>query len=236
MADASEFGKERMTARRPPLSLAKNVLTKQADEQQTPPILPPFEKVSSDVKVEKPRISGTGPLVRTGATDRKADAPVDEELRRTRILGNRPPLQINTNQGEIKTLPPGRSEPRDTGAVGRPVIKREEPSAQPAPTFVPQPRNDERPTVQPPLRRTEQPRYDPPVKREEPRYEPPKREERRYEPPPQRREEPKYEPPPQKREEPSRPPQKRDDPPPQKSEPRSEPGKTPPLRRDKDGR
>lgn len=236
MADASEFGKERMAARRPPLSLARNVLTKPADEQQTPPILPPFEKVSSDIKVEKPRISGTGPLVRTGAVDRTADAPVDEELRKARILGNRPPLQINTNQGEIKTPPPGRSEPRDTGAIGRPVIKREEPSTQPAPTYVPQPRDEERRRVQPPLRRTEQPRYEPPVQRDEPRYEPPKREERRYEPPPQRREEPKYEPPPQKREEPSRPPQKREDPPPQKSEPKSDPGKTPPLRRDKDGR
>ncbi len=242
-----DFGTESRTASRPPLVLANKVLADKVDENQTPPILPPFERVDPKIRIEKPRIASPATVAKTGAAERRADAPVDNELQRSRILGNRPPLQINTNQGEVRTPPPGRTEQRDTGAVSRPTVRRDipqsqsQPQSRPEPTYD-QPRREDR-RITPPMKREEPPRQ------EIPRYDPPKREtprpdtQRREQP---RQEAPRYEPPKQDAPRQSPPPRqdtqrpqpqpapKREDPPQQKSEPKPAPPQT--LRRDKDGR
>ena len=58
--------------------------------------------------------------ISTGAADRKKDAPLDQELRKSRIFGNRPPLEINTGRGDIRPVPGAEPDTRPTGAVGRP--------------------------------------------------------------------------------------------------------------------
>ncbi|MDM7923662.1 MAG: hypothetical protein QUS14_15290 [Pyrinomonadaceae bacterium] len=249
-ASKDEFANGRGAYRRPPLSTAREVLSKAPVEAQTPPILPTYEeagkRLGRDVRVERPVVTRPANADKTGATTRTDQAPLDNRLKNTRMLGNRPPLEVNTPQGEVKTAPgvtPGR--PR-TGGVDRPAGQTppliERPATPPAeekqretPSY---PQQQRRP--QPPLQptpRQETPRYEPP-KQETPRYDPPP--QRRPEPPlqrerprsePPRRETPRYEPPPQKSEPPSRPaPAPKNDPPPKKSEP-SKPAPSPPLQR-----
>jgi hypothetical protein len=246
----SEFGRNKGSYGTPPLSVANNVLSKVPDANETP-VLPTYTdlngKVSSEIRSMKTPPTRVDTDVRTGATPRNTDAPLDKELQKTRIFGNRPPLQINTVQGDIiKPATPGEAGPRKTGAVERPVIKqdgdgkapiRTAPTRQPPEVPVnspPQQKQDEpvRPPQQPtkrdvprepPVRET--PRYDPPAKREDP----PVRETPRYEPPTRSTPPPRNDPPPQK----SDPPPQKSEPPPQKSEP-SKPSA--PVERKKDGR
>lgn len=217
---AEEFGKGRGGIRRASPDVAKTVISKAPDEVETPPILPPFEqvnaKITKEIRAESPPIIQTDLPARTGAAERKSDKPLDEELRKSRIFGNRTPtFTPRTQPTETRTLVPAADQPRNTGAVDRPVVKQrnETPVDQTPPIFVP-PANERK--VEPPRR--EEPKYEPP-KREEPRYETPRRNDvPKYEPPP-RTEPPKYEPPP-RREEPRSEPPKRSEPPPQKTEPR----------------
>jgi hypothetical protein len=242
---ASEFGRSKVRFGTPSAAVAKTLLSKAPDDRQSPPILPTYNdldgKISRDIRTVRPPMIKTATDVQTGATIRKSDAPLDRELQKTRIFGGRPPLQINANQGEIKTVNPGDTiEPRKTGAVGRPVIKsddaetpiRQAPTErQDVPVFAPPTRQrDETPSApvrvpkpdpptdrQPPSEPIRKPRYDPPPMRNEPtpRYEPPVRND----PPP------RHDPPVK-----SAPPPKSD--PPTKSEP-SKPA--PPVDRKKDG-
>jgi hypothetical protein len=136
---------------------------------------------------------------------------MDEELRKTRILGNRTPLPvIPAQQPQTKTASEGQKETRETGAVGRPVRTR----IESPPIYVPQSKEEQpRETTRKPV----EPRNSAPVVRSPP-YVPPRREDP-----------PKYDPPPK-----SDPP-KRSDPPPTRSEPDRKP--SPPLEvRKKDGR
>ncbi len=231
-----EFGKSRVRMRTASPGDARVVLSKRPDSGTTPPILlPTYEevkrKINKEIVAETPPILSTASRpIKTGAATRKTNAPLDQELRKTRIFGDRPPAPLE-NTPVVKTGTGGESGPRKTGAVGRPQIIRSEEPQQPAPTKqdtpVYTPRTETPPYVPP---AQEKPRYDPPPrqKREEPRYEPPreKREEPRYEPPP-RQKEPEYVPPPRNETPPYVPPQ-RNDPPPQKSDPppsKSEPNK-----------
>lgn len=251
----SEFGTGRTVYQRPPLATARQVLSKPPVETETPPILPPYNEVSKkmgrEVRAERTVRTAAVPVAKTGATTRTDNAPLDNRLRTTRMLGNRPPLQINTPQGDIKTAPadtPGR--PR-TGAVERPInqspplivrpesgetkqrVERPAETKQRETQTFPQQttRREVERTVPAPKPREETPRVDPPrrieppLQRTEPRYEPPPR---RSEPPPQRSEPPK-----------ERAPAPRNDPPPQKADPppKSErPSKEPaPIDRKKDG-
>lgn len=204
-----EFGRGRSGIRRAPLDVAKNVLSKEPETNQNPPILPKIDEVSSritkEIRAEMPPSFQIDDKVRTGAAERKAGGPLDEDLRKSRIFGNRTPLPItNSEQAETKTVVRESQEPRSTGAVSRPVKLRDETPVTQTP-----------PSVQP---RVQERKYDPPPKQEEPKYEPrPRMEPPRYEPPP-KSETPRYEPPP-KREDP---PPRKSDPPPAKSEPRPE--------------
>ena len=234
---ASEFGRGKGRYTTPPLTVAKSVLSKVPETPDTAPILPTYNdlngKVSQEIRVARPPLTKIRPDLQTGAAIRKSDAPLDVELQKSRIFGNRPPLQINTGQGEIKTAPGGDAGPRKTGAVERPVVKGDAPVRQ-----IPVP-NDNPPVYSPPPSKRDEepvrpPRYEPPpTKRDEPRepvraprYEPPPT---RYEPPPRNDPPPKNDPPPPKND----PPPAKSDPPPAKSEPtRPTPG---PVDKKKDG-
>lgn len=245
-----EFGTGRTVYRRPPLATAREVLSKPPVETETPPILPQYEEVSKkmgrEVRAVRPVRTVETPVAKTGAAARSDNTPLDNRLRTTRMLGNRPPLEINTPQGDVKTAPAGR--PR-TGAVERPVTQtpplivrpesvetkqrverpvenkqREVPSFPQQNTRreiertvpAPQPREEPR-RVDPPRR------VEPPLQRTEPRYEPPPR---RSEPPPQRSE------PPKQRDTAPRNDPPKSDPPPKSERPSRDPA---PVERKKDG-
>lgn len=236
-----DFGKWNVEKRSAQPVLAKTVLSKSPDTVDTPPILPSFEEVrrrpgTTVIAGQKPPVVTEG-KVPTGAAPRNTEEPLDKELRRTRIFGNRPPLpQGNTVNTPDIIVPSQGGETRGTGAVARPPIKVEE-SPRPragSPIIVSPPRQDEQkrpPTTKedrtPPIvsplpnpepRRIEQPRPAPPKQEAPPtRSEP---QPRRIEPPTRRVETPRYEEP------------KRSDPPPQRSEPRrqEQPRPAPPPR------
>jgi hypothetical protein len=225
-----EFGKGRTGIRRPSVDVAKTVLSK--DTENGPAILlPPIEtikpRIGKEIVAETPPIVAQQRTIRTGAAERKSGQSLDEELKRTRILGERTPIVVQPPVvvPDIKTAPTEQKETRRTGAVNRPQVmpKTDAPETQ-SPPFNPSPQNEEKRSVP---RRVEQPKSEEP--REEPRMQTPRRVETpKYEPPPTRseppprREEPKYEPP-QKREEPRSEPPKRQDPPPSKPAPPSMP-------------
>lgn len=217
-----EFGRTRGGGRMPSVDISRAVLSKMPDET-TPPIMPSFEERKLPSEIRSERRSFPQP-VQTGAAPRKLDAPMDAELQKSRIYGNRPPLQ--TTPVVTPGINPGQErETKRTGAVERPpIIVREEPSKRSAdsPPYMPP-----MPPAQTPKQR-ETPTYEPPTRTEAPRYEPPQKETPRYEPPPQRQETPRYEPPPR-----NDPPPK-SDPPPSKSEP-SKPSESAPTRKGKDG-
>ena len=248
---ASEFGRGRGSFRTPPLAVATAAIAKSQDTMvETPPIamLPTYKelggRVSKDIAVETPPIAVLGDLpVRVGAADRKADAPLDDELRTKRIFGDRMPLPSRDTNEPVRTRGSEESEPvrtpginpsatRKTGAVERPPdrkVEEDEPVRQ-SPSYVPPPRTqkdepvNETPTYVPPARDT--PKYDPPVR--QPRYEPPARVEKpRDDPPPRHDPSPRYDPPTK-----SEPPPKSE--PPKSSPPQKSDG--PVDRKSKDGR
>jgi hypothetical protein len=227
-----DFGKSRTGIRRAPLDVAREVLSKTPDEAQTPPILPSREqveaKLTKEIKAEPPPIARIDTTVKTGAAQRSNDQPMDEELRKSRILGNRAPVRTAPPPLENTPVVQETNKPRDTGAVNRPVLTQKEKPAAETPPYVPPTRNEDRKVEQ-----TEQ-------KQEQPRYEPPRKETPRYEP---KNDAPVYVPPP-RRESPPPEPKRESPPPPPKSEPRSEPKpdkpSSPPLEKSggtkKDGR
>jgi hypothetical protein len=249
-----EFGTGRGVNRRPPLATAREVLSKPPVETETPPILPQYEEVSKkmgrEVRAERPVRPAETPVAKTGATTRTDNAPLDNRLRTTRMLGNRPPLEINTPQGDVKTAPVGTPGRPRTGAVDRPVnqsppliIRPEngetkqrverpvENKRRDVPSFPQQaPRRDAERTAPVPQPREEPQRVDPPrraqppLQRSEPRYDPPVRRSE----PPQRSEPPKERAP-----APRNDPPRKSDPPPKSDPPKRDPA--PPLERKKDG-
>jgi hypothetical protein len=247
-----DFGRGRRGAQRPSTEIAKTVLSRDPDET-TAVVLPSIDKVepriSREIKTEAPRIVAEQRQTRIGAAERKTEQPLDQELRRTRILGDRTPVRIEQKPpiSDSTTVPTVPAETRETrrrtGAVDRPQIptKSEVPEATSQPTFKPsapvetkreRPQRDlpayETNKVEQPKResveRTERPKFEPPVRSDSPPREQPRSEV------PTRREEPRYQPPPQRetprveaprREEPrSEPSRRQESPPPSKSEPK----------------
>jgi hypothetical protein len=247
---ASEFGRGKGRFGTPPLSVAQNILSKDPTSDQAP-VLPTYGelngRIGREIRTTTPPMVRANADVSTGASTRKPDEPLDQELRKSRIFGGRAPLQINTGQGEVKV--PVNSEdssPRKTGAVERPIIKRDDSNDSPPIRYTPPPKKDDAPVYTPPSKGDDGPVYTPPkdpvrvprndpppVKRNDPPNEPIKAP--RYDPPPKREDPPPRYDPPTKRDDPPprRDPPAKSDPPPSKSEP-SKPSESP--RRIKDGR
>ncbi len=241
--DAKEFGKTRGGYVTPTLDTGKKILS---GESQTPPILPDMKdlgnKVSKEILIENPRLPNTE-KVRTGAAERKTGVSLDEDLKRSKVFGNRQPVNTKTNPADTTgtgIIVNPNSDPRKTGAVTRAPEKREEPTT---PSFPQNRRREESQTpTQNPNRptggkeesdeRQSKPRSQP---REESKTPPiwvpnerPRQEERKPDPVPRpreerqqpqpKREEPRQQPQP-KREEPKQQPQpKREDPKPAPSQ------------------
>ncbi len=210
---AGEFGSNRTGARRPPLSVANEVLKRKPVIVDSPPLIPTYKEVDKNVGKEilipENRRTVTRREVRIGADDRKVGTPLDEKLRRKTIYGNRvPQVQPSTiDSGRSKTTV--ETKRRGTGVFDRtdregstktdstPTTTTRTPrSTYPRST----PRTDTT-TTKP----TETRRYKPPIRRSPPEAKPPTRQQPRSEP---KRESP---PPPRR----SAPPVKRSEPKPQ---------------------
>ncbi len=212
---AKEFGTGRHGVRTAPPVIAGEALSRLPTIAQD---LPDYgqvnRRITREISTDKPKSDDGNKRMQVGAADRKTDAPLDRELRNTRMFGGRPPAK-QTDTGSTKTTDFSSREPRNTGAVERPSV-REMPRKQP-PTFDRSPRETrepkETPATRPPVFDS-QPKENPPVR--QPRNDPPQREDNpRSETPPAKQPPPREAKPP--RESPK--PQPKSDPP-QKSEPK----------------
>jgi hypothetical protein len=225
-----DFGTGKRGIGRATLPVARAVLNKVDEEQNGPAILlPPIErvqpKISKEIIAQSPPIIAQERPVKIGAAERKNDQPLDQELKRTRILGDRTPIIVQqptqpsvVTSPDVKTAPAEPSETRRTGAVNRPVTrpKIDNPETQ-TPGINPRSETEEKPRYEVPRRET--PKVDQP--REQPRYEQPRPVETQKVERPQRIEPParREQPPTPKNDAPRSEPKRPDPPPVQKSSP-----------------
>ena len=118
----NEFGIQTKNFRPAPLEVAKKVLSKLPTLATDSPKLPNYKdlnnRISREIRAENP-LPVTAPIrVRTGATERVVGAPLDENLRKARVQGERMPLE-RTPAVETRGTKT-ESEIRNTGAVRRP--------------------------------------------------------------------------------------------------------------------
>lgn len=208
-----DFGNDTKGVRRPPLSVADEVLKRKPVIENSPPLIPTFEgKVSKEIIVPNRRGTVFTRDDKIGASERKDDGALDEKLRERTIFGNRQPMQPRNNptveSNDTKTTSTGvfdrskrptvttNSETKTTPRSDLPTYtprssenksntNRTEERKSP-PIYTPQPR-----TTPQPERKTETPVYKPQPRREQPRPTPqPKSEPKRESPPPKRESKP----------------------------------------------
>ncbi len=169
---SDDFGRGTKGHRTAPLSVANGVLSRAPTDRQTAQVLPVnTNRVNRDTN--RPPTVTADPNVRTGATTRRTDAPLDNELRTTRIFGGRPPLTV------VNPMPPSGNTNRPTGAVVRPPTVTPTPDTTRRPPTVTPTNNDRPPRYEPPANTNRPPRYEPPA-----RQDPPTTRAPRYDPPP----------------------------------------------------
>lgn len=207
--DQGDFGSKIMRVKNTPETIAKDILTK-APQDMPPLQLPANDRIpKTGVATSWPKVDPAVAQKTTGAAPRRTRAPLDSELKTTRIFGGRSPRQNpETSGAPVKT-----SEPRNTGAVERTPPTRVEPVRVPRdrdmePVRTP-PVDNER--VRPPR---QAPVFSPPAENDKPRSTP--RSDT-----PRQTERPRNDPPPVK----SAPPPKSDSP---KSQPKSDTSKPAP--------
>ena len=251
--NSADFGSKLRGNRVLPPVIANEILSRlpaKGQGSELPEYAQVNRRLGSEIITNKPRGDDAARQTKVGAADRRPDAPLDQELRATRIFGGRPPAKIDNDGGGIKTNDSGPRDTRKVGAVERPPVKnsdavkrdgRMEPPEREA-----QPGNDP-PRKQPPgydspAREAKDQNGTPPAKRP-PSFESPAREVRgsgetpptkqppRNEPP-QREKKPKSDQPPAKQPPRSEPSQREVKPPsesPKPSQPKSEPNKDSPA-------
>jgi hypothetical protein len=214
--ETNDFGKRTRSILPAPIEVAKKALSKTPFENENPP-LPDYRNVKSkmnrEIVAEIPRNEQVAMRVKTGATERKIGVPVDENLRKERIYGNRQPREKTPPSIEAGENP-GKVVTRDTGAVkrvprqiinqeggletGKPVPRETPPDSFPTRSRSGKTNNenDDTPVSKPRNRVKEMPApiYEPPQQQQE-RQE---RKEQRRQIPPQ--ETPRSEPPPKREE------------------------------------
>ena len=217
---ASEFGRMTKGNLTPPLSVANGVLSRVPVVSNTDPVLPAVSDVRQRGSRETltTRAPSAAETARTGAGARNPGAPLDTDLRSTRIFGGRTPVPVRP----LSPDPAATNTSRPTGAVDRPPTRPV--SRVPVETAVPE---DRSPRYVPPARQ------DPPTSRQPtPRYDPPVRQD----PPTSRPPAPRNDPPP--RQEPPadrQPPARKPDPPAAKPQPKSDDKPPADIGRKKDG-
>ena len=200
---ADSFGVSRRIGAIAPPEMANTILKKIDAGDRTPVELPTYQavrtKIARDISTTPPEVVRNRNFgVRVGASDRKIDVPLDQDLRRTRILGDRQPLPQPVER--VVPANDGAAPPRRTGAVTRDPMPRRDPQVSPVerrtdtpPVVTPKPdvprREIPRPSDDTP-RVDQMPRRDPPKPREDaPRRDPikvPRQETPRPEPQPRR--------------------------------------------------
>jgi hypothetical protein len=179
----SDFGTTTKPVKTAPLSLANAIITTKV-EDLTDPMLPAYATVSKKIATPRPQTDLIAAQTKVGAAPRKSDAPLDKELRTTRILGGREPLVIINPTGGAKVSDSGASDIRKTGAVTRPPVNQGQtsPPIRQAPISVPPTKTQDDSDVKP----VRTPRTEPPVRQGPPLSEPPLRQPPRVEPQPTR--------------------------------------------------
>lgn len=125
---AENFGVTRRSASTAPADVARAALRRAAAGDATSIELPDPRSTRArpnrEFTAQPPQVvsKAVGPT-RTGAGERRRDVPLDRELMRARILGDRPPVTL-TPQRPIEQG--GRELPRRTGLVGRPTPPKRE--------------------------------------------------------------------------------------------------------------
>ncbi|MBK9214816.1 MAG: FecR domain-containing protein [Chloracidobacterium sp.] len=165
--------------KRAPLSVANTFIDRSPDDVQ-PPALPAYSpvKASPTIAVKSPKLITSMPtLIKTGAGPRKADVPMDNELRTTKMFNGRQPTIDGggmSGTGGTKPILAGPQPPRQTGAIIRqPSVKQStagDPPVKNAPVFAPPVK--QAPIKQYPIRQpnvqadepVRQPTYSPPVR------------------------------------------------------------------------
>lgn len=118
---ASDFGRNKGNFRPAGANLAIKVLSETPSETVRPATLPTFKdlngRVSREILAENPRSVRPAAQIKTGAVERTEGVSMGENLRRTRILGGRPPVENAppTDNNGIESPTPVRG----TGAVRR---------------------------------------------------------------------------------------------------------------------
>ncbi|MEJ7862194.1 MAG: DUF6600 domain-containing protein [Pyrinomonadaceae bacterium] len=213
----NEFGIQTKNFRPAPLEVAKKVLLKSPTLETDSLRLPNYKdlsgRISREIRAETPKLEKTELRARTGVTNRIIGVPLDENLRKARVQGERMPLERipAVETGGTKT----ESEIRNTGAVRRPsrsvsisAENSEETRQTPRPRRTPvnelEPRSKGENSVEnrnqgsPPARRPREntPERQPPPSEETPQRR--ERNERRQLPPVDEAESPRPEPPPKR--------------------------------------
>jgi len=185
-----DFGTTVKPVKSAPFAMANTILTKNVAE--VAPVLPNYSAVTKkstrEIATDRPKTDIAAANTKVGAAPRKTDAPLDKELRNTRVLGGRESVKTGIDTGGVKPARNVTSDPRKTGAITRqPMIRQTEttPPIRQAPVSTPPTKSDQ-PVRQTPTR-TETPVRQPPVRQETPRSEPaPVRQPTRSEPAPTR--------------------------------------------------
>lgn len=197
-----KFGTSKQPFQKASNDIAKSVLLRKTAEVDK---LPDYKDVSKrlgrEIATEKPKVVDVAIAKKTGVGIRKADTPMDRELREKVVLGGGRTVKSDAGQTEVK------ADPRKPGVFERPPVKTD-PGIVRTPPREPQPEVKDAPVRKETERPKEQPRYTPPPVKETPRYTPPPVKET-----------PRYTPPPSKPTRVDPPPAKRDNPPEKKSPP-----------------
>lgn len=187
---ADTFGLRRKFSKTAPLDIARTALKTNLENEPDAPELPDPRTLRSrpnrDFTAQPPPVVTNAPgPTRTGAGQRQRGVALDGELRRSRVFGNRPPVQPVPAKPDIQVQPGGQQTPRRTGAVGRPTSPRrntETPRADAPRTEIPigsaptvsVPPVDPRPRYIPPRRDAANPREASPGQEQAPRLDRPR--------------------------------------------------------------
>lgn len=200
---SDEFGRRKGGFRRPPLSVADEILKKRPVVVDSPPLIPDYKdlggNVSKDIVVPESHRTIKPREVKIGAGDREVGIPMDGKLRRKTVYGDRTPQtrrsDSNGGNGSVET------KSRSTGVFDRSVKPETETRRVPESRY---PQTETKRSAPTERKRSEPRNSIPPprtTKRTERRSSPPSR---RTHPKRTRRSEPKRSKPPAKRSKPKR--------------------------------
>lgn len=176
------FGTGKKPFQKASTEIAKSVLIRKTEIDKLPDYNDVSRNLGRGIAAEKPKAVNTAVAKQTGVGIRKADTPMDRELREKVVLGGGRTVKSDAGQTEVK------ADPRNPGVFERPPLKTDSGIVKNSPrepqteTKKEAPVRKDSPVIT--ERPKETPRYTPPPVRETPRYTPPVRETPKSTPPP----------------------------------------------------